>query len=44
MLPIIKPDDDFLTIFAAEQNVAASEARKKKDFEQAHTKLKGTLL
>jgi hypothetical protein len=43
MLPIINAEDDFLTIVAAEENIAASEARKKKDFEEAHTKLKGTL-
>jgi kinetochore protein Spc24 len=42
MLPIINPEDDYLTIVAAEENIAASEARKKKEFEEAHTKLKGT--
>jgi len=44
MLPIINPDDDFLTIVAAEENMATSEARKKKEFEEAHTKLKGACL
>ncbi|KIM49450.1 hypothetical protein M413DRAFT_438632 [Hebeloma cylindrosporum] len=39
MLPIINPEDDYLTIVAAEENIAASEARKKKEFEEAHAKL-----
>jgi len=41
MLPIINPEDDYLTIVAAEENISTSEARKKKEFEEDHTKLKG---
>lgn len=41
MLPIIDPDEDYLTIVAAEEQISASEARRKKEFEEALTNLKG---
>ncbi|KAH9484041.1 putative kinetochore protein spc24 [Psilocybe cubensis] len=40
MLPIIDPDEDYLTIVAAEEQISASEARRKKEFEEALTNLK----
>ena len=41
MLPIIDPEEDYLTIVAAEEKIVASEARRKKELEEAHAKLKG---
>ncbi|KAF9476323.1 hypothetical protein BDN70DRAFT_882571 [Pholiota conissans] len=40
MLPIIDPDDDYLTIVAAEEKIGLSEARRKKELEEAHANLK----
>ncbi|KAF8201465.1 hypothetical protein BJ912DRAFT_1019420 [Pholiota molesta] len=40
MLPIIDPDDDYLTIVAAEEKIGISEARRKKELEEAHANLK----
>lgn len=40
MLPVIDPEQDYLTIVAAEQKFAASEARRKKELEEAHANLK----
>jgi kinetochore protein Spc24 len=41
MRPIIDPEEDYLTIVAAEQKLAASEAKRKKELEEAHANLKG---
>lgn len=41
MRPVINPDEDYLTIVAVEQTVTASEARRKKELEEAHAKFKG---
>ncbi|KAF5331054.1 hypothetical protein D9619_006015 [Psilocybe cf. subviscida] len=40
MLPIMDPDEDYLTIVAAEESIGASEARRKKDLEEAHANLR----
>jgi len=40
MLPIMNPDEDYLTIVAAEEKTASSEARRKKELEEAHVNLK----
>ncbi|KXN82549.1 putative kinetochore protein spc24 [Leucoagaricus sp. SymC.cos] len=40
MRPIIDPEEDYLSIVAAEQKLAASEAKRKKEFEEAHANLK----
>jgi kinetochore protein Spc24 len=40
MLPIMNPDDDYLTIVAAEEKIASSEAKRKKELEEIHTNLK----
>jgi len=40
MAPIIYPDEDYLTIVAAEERFAESEARRKKEIEGAHANLK----
>ncbi|PPQ77602.1 hypothetical protein CVT25_011394 [Psilocybe cyanescens] len=41
MLPIIDPDEDYLTIVSAEEQISASEARRKKELEEALANLKG---
>lgn len=41
MLPIIDPEEDYLTIVAAEEKIASTEARRKKELEEAHSNLKG---
>jgi kinetochore protein Spc24, fungi type len=41
MAPIIDPEEDYLTIVAAEERIATSEARRKKDLEDAYNNLKG---
>jgi kinetochore protein Spc24 len=43
MLPIIDPEEDYLTIVAAEEKIAAAEAKRKKELEEAYTNLKGQL-
>jgi kinetochore protein Spc24 len=43
MRPIIDPEEDYLTIVAVEQTVTASEAKRKKEVEEAHANLKGLL-
>ncbi|KAF9452235.1 hypothetical protein P691DRAFT_805118 [Macrolepiota fuliginosa MF-IS2] len=40
MRPIIDPEEDYLTIVAAEQKLAASEAKRKKELEESHANLK----
>lgn len=44
MHPIIDPEEDYLTIVTAEQTFAASEAKRKKELEEAHAKLKGSCI
>jgi kinetochore protein Spc24 len=41
MLPVMDPDEDYMTIAAAENKITSSEAARKKELEEAHTKLKG---
>ena len=41
MLPIIDPEEDYLTIVAAEEKIAAAEAKRKKELEEAYANLKG---
>ena len=41
MTPIIDPEEDYLTILAAEEQVATTEARRKKELEDTQLKLKG---
>ena len=43
MRPIIDPEEDYLTIVAAEESIAVSEAKRKKQLEEAHANLKGAL-
>jgi len=40
MLPIMNPDDDYLTIVAAEEKIASSEAKRKKELEEVLANLK----
>jgi len=40
MAPIIDPEEDYLTILAAEEQIAAAEARRKKELEGTHSRLK----
>ncbi|KAJ7582830.1 hypothetical protein C8J56DRAFT_955838 [Mycena floridula] len=40
MAPIINPDEDYLTIVAAEEKIGESDARKRKEIEEAHANLK----
>jgi kinetochore protein Spc24 len=44
MLPIIDPEEDYLTIVAAEEKIIASETKRKKELEEAHAKLKGAFV
>ncbi|KAF8911146.1 hypothetical protein CPB84DRAFT_1743251 [Gymnopilus junonius] len=41
MLQLMDPEEDYLTIVAAEEHISASEAKRKKDLEEAHANLKG---
>ncbi|TFK42939.1 hypothetical protein BDQ12DRAFT_644890 [Crucibulum laeve] len=40
MLPIIDPEEDYLTIVAAEERIATTEGKRKKELEEAHANLK----
>ncbi|KAI0080559.1 hypothetical protein K474DRAFT_1657704 [Panus rudis PR-1116 ss-1] len=40
MIPIIDPEEDYLTIAAAEEQMAITEAARKKELEDAHNKLR----
>lgn len=40
MLPIIDPEEDYLTIVAAEEKIATTEARRKKELEEAQATMK----
>jgi kinetochore protein Spc24, fungi type len=41
MGPIIDPEEDFLTILAAEEQISATETKRKKELEDLHSELKG---
>ncbi|KAG6821094.1 hypothetical protein H0H93_007253 [Arthromyces matolae] len=41
MRPIIDPEEDYLTIVAAEEKIAAAESRRKKELEEGHGNMKG---
>jgi kinetochore protein Spc24, fungi type len=41
MAPIIDPEEDYLTLVAFEDRMAQSDARRKKELDDAQTKLKG---
>jgi kinetochore protein Spc24 len=41
MLPVMDPEEDYMTIVAAEEKISSSEAARKKELEEAHAKLKG---
>ncbi|KAF9533496.1 hypothetical protein CPB83DRAFT_783110 [Crepidotus variabilis] len=40
MLPVMDPEEDYMTIVAAEEKIGASEALRKKELEEAHATLK----
>ena len=40
MLPIIDPEEDYLTIVAAEERIASAEDKRKKELEEAHANLR----
>ncbi|KJA20213.1 hypothetical protein HYPSUDRAFT_68618 [Hypholoma sublateritium FD-334 SS-4] len=40
MLPIMNPDEDYLTIVAAEETMTLTAARRKKELEEGHARLK----
>lgn len=44
MLPVMDPEEDYMTIVAAEEKMGASEAVRKKELEEAHATLKGAPL
>lgn len=44
MLPIIDFEEDYLTIVAAEERIAATEVKRKKELEDAHSTMKGDLI
>lgn len=41
MLPVMDPEEDYMTILAAEEKIASSEAARKKELEEVHANLKG---
>jgi kinetochore protein Spc24, fungi type len=41
MAPIIDPEEDYLTILAAEEQIASAEARRKRELDETHAHLKG---
>ena len=43
MRPIIDPEEDYLTIVAAEEIIASAEAKRRKELEEAHATMKGNL-
>ncbi|KAG6919969.1 hypothetical protein DXG01_013318 [Tephrocybe rancida] len=43
MLPIIDPEEDYLTIVAAEEKIAITEQRRKKELDEAQANVKGAL-
>ena len=42
MRSIIDPKDDYMNIVDAEQKLATSETKRKKELEEAHANLKGS--
>ena len=40
MIPIIDPEDDYLTIAAAEEQMAMTQDGRQKELQEAHVKLK----
>ena len=44
MLPIIDPEEDYMTIVAAEEKIIASETKRKKELEEAHAKLRSAFI
>jgi kinetochore protein Spc24 len=43
MISIIDPEEDYLNILAAEEQIAINEAKRKKELEDVHSQLKGAL-
>jgi len=43
MAPIMDPEEDFLTILAAEEQIATTETKRRKELEDLHNSLKGTV-
>ena len=41
---MMDPEEDYMTIAAAEAKISSSEAARKKELEEAHAKLKGRSL
>ncbi|KAH0584319.1 hypothetical protein H2248_009863 [Termitomyces sp. 'cryptogamus'] len=41
MFPIIDPEEDYLTIVAAEEKIAATESQRKREIEEAQANMKG---
>ena len=41
MLPVMDPEEDYMTIIAADAKIKSSEVARMKQLEEAHTKLKG---
>ena len=41
MIPIIDPDEDYMTIASAEELMSSTEVARKKELEETHAKLKG---
>ena len=40
----MNPEDDYLTIVAAEEKIASSEAKRKKELEEVHANVKCTFI
>jgi kinetochore protein Spc24 len=38
---VVVPDDDYLTLVAAEETIAAAEAKRRKELDELHSNLKG---
>ncbi len=43
-MPVMDPEEDYMTIVAAEERISASETARQKELEEAHANLKGLLL
>ena len=41
MIPIIDPEEDYLTIAAAEEQMAVTEAARKKELDETQSKMRG---
>lgn len=42
MVPIIDPDEDYMTIASAEERMSQTEVVRKKELDEAQTNLRGT--